>query len=327
MTTRIASRWCWTALVALVVSLPSFGVLAQPAALPTEVDKNRAAELVFQGDDKRKAGDHDAALESYQQADELMGVPTTGIEVARELAALGRLVEAHAKCATITNYPVRPGEPKAFGKARQAAGRLAAKLEGRIPTVQVRIRGATEATVELDGKSVPAIDEPIRLDPGEHTLVARAGSATATETITVAEGEERELEIVLAAEGDEAADGGEAPPDSSGLSPWVWVGFGVGGAGLIAGTITGALALQTTSVLSEECPNQVCSSDLEADVDKGVILSHVSTIGFAVGVAGVGVGVVALLLSSSDDDETAATLGVEPLVGPGLVGARGWFSP
>ena len=139
-------------------------------------------------------------------------------------------------------------------------------------------------------------------------------------------GEERELELVLQTAGGATVPDSAAGADGfSGLSPLVWIGFGVGGAGLVVGAITGFITLDTTSLLAEECRAQVCPTEYSADVDKAVVLSHVSTISFAVGIAGIGVGVVGLLMSSSDEGTSGDTAAVQPMIGPGFLGLRGGF--
>jgi hypothetical protein len=64
------------------------------AAAPTAQDRERARALMDAGDARFEAKQYAAALEQYRGADEIMQVPTTGIEVGRALERLGRLLEA-----------------------------------------------------------------------------------------------------------------------------------------------------------------------------------------------------------------------------------------
>ena len=63
-------------------------------AEPTAGDKETARSLMDEGDRKFAAKDFKGALDAYQGAHAIMGVPTTGIEVAKAQEALGLLVEA-----------------------------------------------------------------------------------------------------------------------------------------------------------------------------------------------------------------------------------------
>jgi hypothetical protein len=106
----------------------------------------------------------------------------------------------------------------------------------------------------------------------------------------------------------------------------VFVGFGVAGAGVIAGGITGLLAMSKSSDVEDQCNGDVCPLSAEEDNDSATTLAHVSTISFAVAGAGAAVGVLGLLLSGSSDEPAAsAGLTLEPIVGPTSLGVRGRF--
>src|SRR5688500_3409778 len=123
-------------------------------AEPTEAEKKKARVLMEEGDDFSSKRDYAHALEKYQAADALMGVPTTGIEVARTLASLGKLVEARDIALKITRSPVLPKEPDVFAKARQNAQTLADQLATRIPSIEVVVKGAAPGAridIRIDG--------------------------------------------------------------------------------------------------------------------------------------------------------------------------------
>jgi tetratricopeptide (TPR) repeat protein len=99
--------------------------------------------------------------------------------------------------------------------------------------------------------------------------------------------------------------------DDGGPSPLPWIVAGVGGAALVAGTITGILALGATSTLEENCPdpNNVCSLDYEDfDEDLDTAETLVTTTdwlllgGGIVAAAGITWGIIAL---ASDGEEEA----------------------
>lgn len=139
----VVSSFCL--LTALLLAPPTF-------AAPSEADKVRARALMDQGDalvEKQQLSD---ALAKYREAHTLMKVTTTGIEVARVLEKLGRLVEAREVAAEVAAIPAAPGESPALTSARNAAAALLKGLDARVPSVTVRMRGASsDAVLRVDG--------------------------------------------------------------------------------------------------------------------------------------------------------------------------------
>jgi hypothetical protein len=335
------------------------------AQTPSEADKATARRLLDQGDEAMKAGDAKAAHEHYKAADELMKVPTTGVERARAEIAVGMLLEAETTLLRVTRYPRSPSEPGAFTQARSEATKMYGELQPRIPSLGFELSGIAEGvepSVTVDGAKVSSLAVPRPANPGEHAIHAEApGYKPIDTTITLAEAEKKA--VTLAFEVDPNAPAAAAastaaakpspaatpapsapapPPTSpppadsgSGLSPLVWVGFGVGAAGMVVGGITGAMSLSESSSLEDECGGTSCPPDRQDDIDSALTVSHVSTIGFAVGGAGIVVGVVGLLISGSGDDRAAGKhrgshrrrIGVElePMLGVGSAGLRGRF--
>lgn len=126
--------------------------------------------------------------------------------------------------------------------------------------------------------------------------------------------------------------GPRAPEDRGGgptISPLVWTGFGIGAAGLIAGGVAGGVAASQASALKDACGGGTrCNGAITQDeLDKAITLAHVSTAGFAVGGAGVALGVVGLFLSdfSAPPPPAGDKASVEPFVGVGSAGVRGRF--
>jgi hypothetical protein len=111
----------------------------------------------------------------------------------------------------------------------------------------------------------------------------------------------------------------------------MWVAFGVGGAGLTFGAIMGGLALGAHAELSDECPNDLClapsdeeEARLNSDVKSYRGLAAASTVGFAVGAAGVITGFTLFFLNKGAK-KPANTASVEPRIGLGSVGVEGRF--
>lgn len=110
------------------------------------------------------------------------------------------------------------------------------------------------------------------------------------------------------------------PPEEGGVSPLVWVGFGVGGAGLVTFAVAGGIALSRKSALDDACGGgDLCPSSQRDAHDDALVAAHVATVGAVVAGAGAALGVVGLLLSGGGEAEVSAVLG------PTTLGLRGRF--
>src|SRR5438067_1428679 len=124
-------------LTACAVSALILGTTPTALAEPSLSDKETARSLMDDGDAKRDKGDFKSALKSYEAADAIMHVPTTGLEVARAQAQLGLLLEARETLGRVIRLPPKPGEPPPFVAARKTAESLSAEIAARIPSVTV----------------------------------------------------------------------------------------------------------------------------------------------------------------------------------------------
>jgi len=294
------------------------------------------------------AKDYPAALKAYQGADAIMGVPTTGIEVGRAQMALGLLAEARDTLLRVSRFPKDPGEPEAFTTARVSAQKLSENLAQRIPSLQIDVVGVTEIAlleVRVDGALIPnaLLGLPRKTNPGAHRITALVPGRAPLETKVQLEERAREVVTVDFARAaattkghapgpDEPVGGGTAtdgpPPEV--LPIVAYASFGLAGAGLLVGAITGGVSLSTTSSVKDTCTDDVCPTSSEADAQRALTLAHVSTVSFAVAGAAAVVGVVTAILAFSDsssgsDDNSAPAARVEPVLGPGMIGLRGWF--
>ncbi len=97
-----------------------------------------------------------------------------------------------------------------------------------------------------------------------------------------------------------------APEEESILRPLGYVGLAVGGAALVAGGVTGYLALNRGSVVRSECPTpRSCSARGEAAARAGASFSTASNVALASGVM-VALGSLALVLLGAPKPRTVA---------------------
>ncbi len=304
MRSRLPTRRLGVATMMLMGCLTLAGSLA--AKQPSEVDKDAARAMVQRGDERRQVKDYAGALQAYRQADDIMGVPTTSIEVARMELKLGHLVEALASFKRAASHPKKAGEPPPFTRARAAAKKQARKLKKRIPRVTVDVRGVPpELTIEvqLDDKPQPSWYGVLRVNPGEHTIKASAaGYVTQSETFELQEGKEHTVSLTLE---EEQPDTPDQPGPPSWHMPMAYGGFVVAGVALIAGSITGGLSLSDAAELEGNCNGDACPPDMEDTLGRSQTLAHVSTTGFVLAGVGAAIGTVGLVLSLSSGSSAA----------------------
>ena len=187
-----------------------------------------------------------------------------------------------------------------------------------------------DAMLSVDGaKAQLEPDGSLWLDPGEHTLRARApGHREAVQELDVRGGEQLELTLALeplrqppAAQGSPAlqepaskppAPAPQAGQSQSSLLPSI-LALSVGGLGLGTFAVLGGLAMAEDADLEQSC-SPSCTDDRISQF-RGLILA--ADIGLAVGLAGALVGTVLLL---ARDGEQGRDVAVVPVVGPDAAG-------
>jgi len=332
---------------ALLVMAPAVA-MAQPAT-PNSDAKDSARKLAERGYELFQAGKYGEAIGHFEKAEQLFHAPPHLLFIARSQAKLGKLLAARAAYDAIVAERLASYAPDAFVLAQQEARIEVAALRTRLPTLELRIRGAAPSAVavQIDGASVPVARERQRfpVDPGKHTVVARSGGATPLiRSVTVMESTSTPIELSFdgapstAPVGAGAGDPGQAPDDGvpSSLVPPI-VAFAVGGLGLGVGAVTGAMSLSKVADIEERCAEDAsgvkrCRPEDEPDADTARTLGTVSTVSFVVGSVGVGTGVLLLLLRAQDDAPAPAQVSrrargvtVTPLIGTRFLGVQGQF--
>ncbi|MGK4002679.1 PEGA domain-containing protein [Sorangium sp. So ce1036] len=303
-------RTLWMIPCLFVATLPPSATAAQADSVAAldERTRSEARELVYLGDELFARKKLAEALRAYQRAEQLVAVPTTSIEVAKTLAAIGRLSEARDIAAAIASEHATPGEPWPFTQARRRADALRAELDERIPRLRVTITpDPGGAPLKIDGQEVALSAEGVPIDPGNHWIEVEAdGYVAVRQRVYVPEKEVTTLDIAL------------TPEPRSGGAPWILGGFLVSGAGLAVGIGAGAAYLSERSDLEAACRRRDagCSGDARAGANA---LGWTSNVGFGLAVAGAAVGGLALGLEGS----RAPASSVAWTLGPGYIGVRG----
>jgi len=324
------------AVVLLAAVLAPRTVLAQP----NEADRASARSLAAEGYDALERKDYATAVDRFRHADSLVHAPTISVDLARALVGLGKLVEASERYQLVIREGVPKGSPASWRKALEDAQSEAADLEPRLAWVVIHVMGPLDPEVTIDGLRVPegAIGARRAADPGSADIRATApGFDPATETITLKEGEEQTVTLVLkkspvepkAAQPEPVPVAPKQKKEEASKLP-AWIAFGVGGAGLVVGSVTGVLALSAHSELEAECPTGTCTltpeneHEIRSDLSRYHTFGTISGIGFVVAVAGGGTGAV-LLLTGSKSEPASQRAALWPVVGPQHLGVAGRF--
>jgi len=323
----------------LTILLSGLLLAGHAVADPSEADRATARALAGEGYQALQAKDYATAADRFGRADALVHAPTLMTDWARALVGLGKFVEAQERYEQVIREGVEPKAPKSWQRALSDAGTELTALKPRLAWVTINVSGSNDARVTIDGAPVPAAALGVRraVDPGSRSVrVAAKGYLPKKRTVDLAEGAEQQVDFTLEADPDlqEASASAEAPQAAANASgshvrrSYAYIAFGVGGAGLLVGGITGALALGKRSELksSDQCSGSICSSEVTTKVNAYHHYGTVSGIGLGVGVVGIGAGTVLWFLSKKGEDAPPAQgLVLHPFIGVGSVGAVGSF--
>jgi hypothetical protein len=323
---------------------------APAAVAQSDAGKVAAArQLGFDGIKDYQAGNYADSSDKLERAYALVQAPTIGLWSARALVKLGRLVLASERYLETTRLPLPDTNRENHKKAKEDAAKEREALLEKIPSLRVDVGGAPAKEVELTMDGVPVdsaligVARPV--DPGKHHVVAKWRETEQSKDVDLAEGAKESVSLTLA-----AGAAGPPPPvpethaerpapatskapatkdsgaESESSNTLAYVALGVGGVGLIAGGITGVMAMGKKKDLdgSAFCRDGKCGPEAHSDVDSLNTLRTLSTVGFVVGAVGVGAGVV-LLVTGGKKQESRPSARTEIRVGPGYLDVAGRF--
>jgi hypothetical protein len=292
-------------------------------------DPTIAREQLKLGYALAQEGRCDEAVAHLAESERLDPKAITLINLASCEEKLGRLgaamihwVEARARAQT-----------EAASAIEAEATRRALALEVRLPRLTIALAPSApkDAVVFRDGIELgpPSLGIALPLDPGAHAVTVKAsGRADAITSVTLGEGEAKAIEVDAGAPSlaptHPAATSPEVPPQAprATVHPLTFVGFGVAGVALGAGTITGLLALSAGKSAKVACPALQCDANAYADIEAGRTLGTASTISFALAGVAAGAGLYGLLFparAAASPPKPAVGL----TVGPSAIVLRG----
>jgi hypothetical protein len=331
---------------ALSLVLSSGSVFAQDASAENVA---AARALGIQGVQLADAGKCDQAIEKLSRAESLYHAPTILGRLGECQVALGQIVLGTENLNRVVREPLAANAPQAFRTAQERAKKA---LDAALPriaylTVTVEPRDA-KAEVKVGGLPVSnaliGVERPT--DPGTHEVVATApGYLEAKSSVTLTEAGHQSVTLTLLPDPnapkaspppDTIPPGGTltpppgatppAPAESGGSNTLAYVLLGVGGVGIVAGSVTGIMAISAKGDL--DCPQNRCVGREGTDLESAKTVALVSTISFAVGIPAAAVGTVLLLTGGSKTERGKVekrTFSARPYFGIGEAGVVGEF--
>ncbi len=219
-------------------------------------DKTDAQKLMTQGNQAAGDGDYLVALERFQGAYDRFKSPKILINIGTMLRLLGRNVEA---AGVYEAYQRDPGADPARAKDLQ---RILGEIDAVVGRVRVQVN-RPDASVRLDGRELAGLvsGAVVRVEPGEHTLVANHPSfPPSVVTVRVAPREERPVSLLLL-----PLEQRTVVVERTYTGPQRTIGVvlgGIGLAGLAAGGVAGIIAAVKNHAAAAHCfDNTVCDAD------------------------------------------------------------------
>ncbi len=291
--------------MASLVTLPAYG------GEPSAADRKEAKRLYTEARKLKAEGKLDEAVLSFRRAHELAPTPVTRLDLARALVDQKKLVEARDLVQSISAMPVTATETEKSKQSRKEAEKLATELGERIPSVTLLLASSDGQEVAIDGKSLSKelLSAPVLLDPGDHLATVRVGEKTAETRFALVERESKSVPLTAPAPEPLPDPPKPDPPkpdppkldppkpkpdpnDRAGervgqkqrpLTPAVPVLLSVGGASLLAGAISGGIALSQAADLETACPGRGCPPSQHDALATHAATADASTALFVIG--------------------------------------------
>ncbi len=269
---------------------------------------------------------------------------------------LGKIATAWAEYTSAAAIARREGQREREDFSREQIAALEKKLARVILQVAAPEAGLS-VTLDDQPMAGAVLGTPLPIDPGKHRVSATApGKKAWSQDIDVPAKKTEVLVSIPALEAAPAAPppippapappaippaASPAPPPPPAVTPppvatppstgstataLMASGFSIGALGVVVGTITGAVTLSQAGTLHMSCKNNVCPSGDQINIDAANRVANISNASFAIGAAGVVVGVVGVFMRPGQPARPgAAALTLTPVIGPGVVGLRGGF--
>lgn len=231
------------------------------------------------------------ALKRFEMAEALLHAPTLVLFMARCKRGLGELLASRELYERVIGDQLGKNADATFVKAQNDAKSELEELDQTIPSMRIVVSGVPEASVTVDGREVSDLDTPMRLDPGTHEIVATAPGVQPVRKRVELAADGSVQDVTLTLQPKNGRDESSPPAEEGSLVPAA-VCFTIGGAALVVGIATGIVAIQKFDELKERCVDNRCAPEDEPLKEQVDMYGVISTVGVAVGAAGIVAGIV-----------------------------------
>jgi hypothetical protein len=335
---------------ACVACLCLFGNTRLVRAEPSATDKSIAAELFEEARMLLQQGRVDQACSKFEESQRLDPGGGTLLNLALCHERQGRTATAwleFIEARGVANADARPLRV-AFAQAHIA------QLEPTLSRLVVQVSPAADLPdleVKRDGSDVgrAAWGSAVPIDPGDHVVEAAApGKVPWRQSISVASSGDLKT-VIIPSLGDvpTATKRNEEPPTdvavhpayasdtaagrgslertmSPALTVAAWTTLGLGAVAAGGSAYFGLHALSLKHDADRECPSDACSAQGAADNRDAIRSADLASVAAAVGIAGVGTGVVLLLVSAAHrSPPSVGSAGTTTLLGCDVSGGAG----
>jgi hypothetical protein len=318
--------------------------LAAPVA---RADAARAEQLFNAGVEDMLAGRFEQGCSRIAHSQQEDPKPGTVFTLAECYARWGKTASAATQyTAYLDLVKALPAQQQAAHDERVAVARAEYdKLSPDIPELVLVWPGAPprDATVTLDGVEInqETLGRARHVDPGEHRVAVNyADGSQSSRRVSIALGQS--LRVILPTpRGNPGTDPPiDVPPDTQPAKPgssqrtWAYIVGAVGATSLLVGAGSGIFVFQQKRIIDNNCepvsPDvQVCNGKGKSAEQDARIAGVVSTVGFAVGAAAMGVAIPLLLTapsaSSNGKREPRWHVGIAPTGGGAAWSLRASF--
>ena len=330
---------CWFRRLSVGAAL---GVAALSAAPTARADaESDAKDLFARARDLRTKGDCAGAVPLFRKA---YKVYPNGLGSLRNVAEceeqIGHWASARRAWLDVKRALVTMAQDPKYDGWEKDAQDAAARLQPKVATVYVDVilktpqsegpateKSGVEVLVNGENLGTTLVGTPLERDPGSYRVRVQAKYASPVETdVALAAGDTKHVTLRLVQTPPATPAGAGGTPEQPGAIIETDTGkgkrtagivlIGVGAAALIGSGVTFLVRNGAKSDVDDQCPSHVnCSTSLQSTVDRGKLMSTLTTILFPVGLVAAGTG-VGLFIWGSNSKETA------PPPGTASAGAR-----
>ena len=310
-THRFARALAMTSALSLIPAAAHAQPTEKPAATGSPAATAQAREHFQRGVKLYEEDDFRTALIEFKRAYELAPNSTILFNIGNSYYQLREYAEA---LKNLEQYVREVGAaiPK---ESRAQADREIEELRGRVAHVTFT-SNVPGAELTMDDAKVGALPLPQNqiISSGRHRLsLSKPGYRTVTKDVDIAGGDTLSIPFEMKAE--ELTVMGSPPViEKSGGHAGSIAAFSIGVVGLAVGTVAGIAALSNKSDLDDACVDKVCPRSAQDNVDSFSRNGIVSTIGFAVGGAGLVLGGILYYAESSRKREDRTMRSRQPFV-------------